>query len=456
MRIDLGIIEPVARMNQLGVTVDRDAMRRINTQAVQQHETALTDLQARVGSHFNPGSSQQVGRLLFEDLGLIPPTGFKYTAGGVEKSDTDTLLALASDAREKGNAEVGAILGHRGDDDHAPAGILGCRALSKRIGTYTAEHALLRYADYDERLRTSFSATTARTGRLASHSPNLQNIDPVVRAAFMAQTGCVLVSLDLSQIEMVWSGELSQDAAMLDIFINGHDMHVRTACAIFGLDYETVRAKWAAYKKGKFEHGSPAWLEMRTFEVTQRLPAKTIGFAILYGASADALQVQIVSAGGPLLDIPTIHHLVDEWYKLYAGVREWMDLQVSRARRFGCVWTAFGRPRVVPEVRSSLKRVSSAGERKTGNTPIQGSAGDHLKIILAQIYETVVLPWQARGYCELLLQVHDELVFEVAADMADEFVADARLIMEGCVPLSDGDLPVKSSASKGVYWSELK
>lgn len=447
LRIDLGIMEPVARMNQLGILMDMVKMDQIHARCESQYETALAELRSNTYHDFNPGSSQQVGRLLFDEMGLVPPTGFTYTRGGSPKADFDALISMQSLAPK--------IIGARGTKDTPPSGILGCNELRKVMGTYTSPNAMRRYLDPDRRLRTEFSIVTARTGRLASKSPNLQNVPPDVRYAFHARPGCRLVSHDFSQIEMVWAAELSQDPVMMDIFINGHDMHVKTACAIFKLDYDSIRVKWAEYKKGELVKGSPAWAEMRDFEVTKRLPAKTLGFAILYGASPKGLQVQILTAGGPLMDTDEIFQLIEAWYELYAGVRRWIDLQIQRTRLYGMVWTEFGRPRLMPESRSALKRVASAGERKAGNTPIQGTAGDHLKIALSQAWYTVVVEHlQQWGYCEMLLQIHDEVVAEVAEELVPEYCALVKETFEWCVqPMG---VPVKSSVQVGDSWGDLK
>jgi DNA polymerase I len=445
LRIDLGIMEPVARMNQLGILMDTAVMERIHAEYEGKYETALSALRDVTYPDFNPGSPQQVARLLFDEMGLVPPTGFTYTAGGSPKADSDALISMQGLAPE--------IIGARGTKDAAPSGILGCNELRKVMGTYTGPEAMRRYLDYDSRIRTDFSIVTARTGRLASRSPNLQNVPPEVRYAFHARPGCVLVSHDKSQIEMVWAAHASGDEVMADIFINGHDMHVRTACAIFKLDYESIRGKWKAYKDGHMFKGTAPWLEMRHFEVTYRLPAKTLGFAILYGASPKGLQIQILTAGGPLMDTDEIFQLIEAWYELYHGVRLWIDRQIMRTKLYGMVWTAFGRPRLMPESRSGLKRVASAGERKAGNTPIQGSAGDHLKVALSQAWYTVVKHLQRYGYCEMLLQIHDEVVAEVEEGLAAEYCALVKETFEGCVPLS---VPVRSSVQTGYSWGDLK
>jgi DNA polymerase-1 len=300
---------------------------------------------------------------------------------------------------------------------------------------------------------------------MASDSPNLQNI-PVreelgsqVRCGFVAEEGYELGALDLSQIEMVWAAELSQDPAMLDIFRRGLDMHVRTACGLFRPDdggtyhYDAVMALIQADKAGTLDPATKAWLE--DFRKNKRTPAKTLGFGILYGQTAQGLQQNILANDGPLFSLEECETYIDAWYELYHGVREWMEVQYRRARQHGMVWTAFGRPRLIPEVKAYSHSTVNQGLRQCGNTPIQGSAGDHLKIAMAIIW-LIVQDFQYRypdERCWPLLPVHDELIFELSPSIRDDFLGLAKEAMETSVPLS---VPVKASVAHGRSWAELK
>jgi DNA polymerase-1 len=298
-----------------------------------------------------------------------------------------------------------------------------------------------------------------RTGRLASENPNLQNI-PMrsedgrqIRAGFMASPGCVLSSLDLSQIEMVWAAELSQDHIMMEVYAAGQDLHVRTACALFRLDYERVAPLWARYKKGELTGDTLA--EMRDFETNKRLSAKTLGFAVLYGVTPRGLGPQILAAGGPLFTEDECADYIRLWFALFSGVRDWLELQYSRVRRYGMNWTAFGRPRIIPEIHSTLQGVRNAALRQAGNHPDQGTAGDHLKLAMAEIMDGPVEYYRGLGVpCDPLLQVHDELIFDLDPAIAEEFNSWAGDIM--CNAVRPMAVRVKYSAAVADNWGGLK
>lgn len=452
VRIDAGCMPAVHEMNQTGVLVDRVKLAAMDADLSHKHDVALSALRGNLGMpNFNPGSTQQVGRLLYTDMGLVPLTGMRYTETGIPSTDDTALAGMASLAPD--------IVGKAGDLERGeqPVGILGVRQLAKLRGTYTGPDAMVRLIGPDERLRTTFSLTKARTGRFTSESPNMQNVPPFVRKVVVARPGCVLVSHDLSQIEMLWTGELSGDENMIRVFRTGQDMHVKTACAIFGRDYQATAANWKLYKDKSYGLDTKAplvWADMRQFELAERLPAKTIGFAVVYGTSPAGLQSQIVMQGGPYLELDMVEQYIQGWYGFYPGVRQWLALQVYRARMYGMVWSGFGRPRMIPESSSSVRRIAAAGDRQTGNTPVQGTAGEHLKIALGQLAtEYIDGYWSKRGYCKLVLQIHDELITEVEVGMAEDYAQQTRELLEGCVPMQ---MPVKSSYSISDNWGGLK
>jgi DNA polymerase-1 len=262
-----------------------------------------------------------------------------------------------------------------------------------------------------------------------------------------------MAALDFAQIEMVWGAELAQDASMAEVFRRGDDLHVYTAAHLFRLGYDSIRVKWKQYKAGALTGALLA--EMRAFEMDMRLPSKSLGFAILYGVTPQGLQVQILAAGGPFWTLEECAAFIDSWYGLFPRVRAWLELQYSRALRYGMTWNAFGRIRLIPEARSVIRRVRQAGLRQAGNQPIQGSAGDHLKLAMAEIQEHVEYyqsEWP-RETCWPLLQIHDELIFELSPAIQDDFLGAAKEIMETCVPMS---MPTRSSVSTGETWADLK
>jgi len=335
------------------------------------------------------------------------------------------------------------------------------------IGTYVEK--LPQMVGADGRLRTTFRHTVARTGRLASEDPNLQNIptrtaDGVeIRKGFVATRDslnrqCVLASLDLSQIEMVLAGHLSQDPVLLGAFREGTDIHTITAANCFRLERDYLMYLW---RKSAVEEegGDPQWLpgekvEWKTFKSTKRLPAKTVGFGILYGQTATGAQGNIVAQGGPFLQIEEVEEIIRGWFALYSGITLWMEVQYWRAMTYGFVWDMWGRIRRIPESQSKLKRIRNEGFRQAGNMPITASAQGLIKLDMAQLMPIVEY---FQGFkdvrCWPLLQIHDELTFELSPNIADDFCGIAQEVMQTNVVLT---APVKASWGIAERWGDLK
>lgn len=445
-RLDLGALPMIDEMHRRGVYLDCQYLDEISLQIRNDMETLEEGIRELVGRDINPESQPQVAELVFRELALHPPGGIKLTKTGAE-STVDDILSTVRDQ----HPVVGMVLDHRG--------------LKKILGTYSGK--LPAMVDENSRIHTTFSATTTSTGRLASSDPNLQNIPirsawgKMVRDGFRAtpikrlwKTGyrgrpTVLVAVDLAQIEMVWAAHLSQDPLMMDIFKRGDDIHTRTALAMFRLLAEAA----CCMGKGECSRGSECpW---PYFKMHYRLPAKTLGFGILYGVTAGGLVLQVAAAGGPSWEIEAAGKFIEQWYEVYEGVYSWMQSQHARARRYGMVWDDFGRVRYIPEVRSQHQGVVNAGLRQAGNLPIQSSAQGTIKLAMAEVMDGPVEYYQAYQdvICWPLLQVHDELVFEMSEDIAEEAGQWVHDIMVEAVPLS---IPVRASIEIGEKWGDLK
>ncbi len=440
LRIDLGAMPLVMEMNQQGILISPSRFQALDRELAAKEAANRTAIEQMAGWPCNPNSGDQVSRLLFQDLGLESPLGPKMTRKRKRPACDDDILASLLSAHPL-----------------VPL-IRDGRELTKLRGTYTAKLPLMAWPD--GRIRTTLRMNVARTGRLASEDPNLQNV-PVstsdgrkIRACFVASPGLVLGSIDLSQVEMVWAAELSGDPTMCEVYALGQDLHVRTACALFRLDYARISGLWKRYKAGDLAGAGLA--EMRDFELNNRLPAKTLGFAILYGVTPLGLQAQILAAGGPLWSLEECDTYIHKWFEIFRGVRLWMGLQHSRVQRYGMTWTAFGRHRLIGEAMSAVPRVRSAGLRQAGNHPIQGSSGDHLKIGMAAIPGLIsyYCGFGPQVVCRPLLQVHDELIFELSPEIAADFLTDCNRILTTCIrPMT---VPVRASAVTGEDWGELK
>jgi DNA polymerase-1 len=259
----------------------------------------------------------------------------------------------------------------------------------------------------------------------------------------------VIASLDLAQIEMVVAAHESQDPSMLETFRKGLDIHIKTACALFHEDYNQVWNRVVESRTGFAGEEDIAWV--KNFWQTKRLPSKQLGFATLYGITGGGLQDQILGAGGPYWEVQDCERFIEAWFDAYPGIRAWLEIQYQRAQRYGMTWCMFGRPRLIPEVRSALSWVRAAGLRQAGNQPIQSGAQGIIKLAMAEIWELVTAYQTAYPgeRCWPLLQIHDELLFELSKPIAGDFCQMARHVMETVVPLT---VPVKAEYGIGDNW----
>jgi DNA polymerase I len=263
------------------------------------------------------------------------------------------------------------------------------------------------------------------TGRLSSSDPNLQNI-PVrtelgrrIRESFTAEPGKILVSADYSQIELRIMAHLSGDAELCDSFRRGEDIHARTAALMFGLDAAAVSGE-------------------------QRRAAKAINFGIIYGMGAYGLSQQLA------IDQKQAKEFIERYFERYPGVRVWLDRTIEEAKRAGYVETLLGRRRYLPEIASSNRSVAQFAERMAINTPVQGTAADMIKQAMLAIDRELAAP-KHRWHALMVLQIHDELLFEVPETEADRLVAMVREKMEGVMKLA---VPVKVDVGRGKNWAE--
>jgi DNA polymerase-1 len=303
-----------------------------------------------------------------------------------------------------------------------PAEVLNYRSVAKLKSTYV--DVLLRLAERTSgRIHTSFNQTVTATGRLSSSEPNLQNI-PVrteigrrIRQAFVASEGHRLLSADYSQIELRILAHLSQDQALIAAFIAGGDVHRSTAAEVFGVQSEAVTAE-------------------------MRRRAKVINFGIVYGMSPFGLasELEISQEEAALY--------IDRYFQIYHGVKAFIDRTICEARELGFVSTLWGRRRAIPELKSSDQAVRQLGERLAVNTPIQGSAADLIKVAMIAIFRRL----RSEGLrTRMILQIHDELLFEVPEVELDVAKRMATEEMERAAALR---VPLKVDIGIGVSWAE--
>jgi DNA polymerase-1 len=395
------LVPVLARMEMAGIRVDRDTLSRMSN-AFAQSMTGLEDeIQKLAGRPFNVGSPKQLGEILFDEMSL--PGGVKGKTGAYG-TGADVLEDLAT--------------------EHAlPGKVLDWRQLAKLKSTYT--DALQDHINPETgRVHTSYSIAGANTGRLASTDPNLQNI-PVrteegrrIREAFVAEKGKVLVSLDYSQIELRILAHVAEIDALKTAFRDGHDIHAMTASEMFDVP-----------------------LDQMTPDI--RRQAKAINFGVIYGISGFGLARN--------LRIPRdqAQGFIDRYFERFPGIRAYMDATVAFAKEHGFVQTLFGRKIHTPEINAKGPGAGFA-RRAAINAPIQGTAADVIRRAMIRM-DAAIAHLPAR----MLLQVHDELLFEVEEAAADDLIGVAREIMEGAAaPAVKMDVALSVDAGRGANWAE--
>ena len=398
--IEMPLVPVLARMEQTGVLIDS---ARLKTQS-QALGKRLLEIQQRAfavaGRHFNMDSPKQLQQLLFEELQL--PVTIK-TPTGQPSTNEEALEALA-------------------DQHELPRLVLDHRTLAKLRSTYT-DKLPEAVNPRTGRVHTSYHQAVAATGRLSSNDPNLQNI-PIrteegrrIRQAFVAPAGCKILAADYSQIELRIMAHLSGDAGLLAAFHGNQDVHRATAAEVFGLPQDQVDAN-------------------------QRRAAKAINFGLMYGMSAWGLARQLG------IDRAEANAYVKTYFERYPGVRDFMEQVREKARRDGYVETLFGRRLYLNEIHSRNQGLRAGAERAAINAPMQGTAADIIKRAMI-----AVDAWLQTlgGAARMIMQVHDELVFEVREDRSDEIKLGVRERMSSAAKLS---VPLIVDIGIGGNWDE--
>ena len=399
-RIELPLSRVLFDMEDSGFLVDREVLEELGAQYRQKIETLKADVYRLTGvDGFNLNSPQQLGHVLFEVLGL---RAGKKTQRGYS-TDAETLEGLA-------------------DDHPAIDAILEYRTYVKFNGTYI--DGLLSKIDGSGRVHSYFDQTATATGRISSSEPNLQNI-PVrsdlgreIRRAFIAPEGCLLVDADYSQIELRVLAHMSGDAAMIDAFRKGQDIHARTASEVYGVPMEEVTH-------------------------AMRSNSKAVNFGIVYGISDFGLARNIH------MSRREAGQFIARYLERYPGIHRFMEQMKQNGHERGYAETLFGRRRPLPELAEKGAR-KAFGERVAMNMPVQGTAADIIKLAMVQVSERLrrELP-----ECRLILQVHDELLIEAPEDQAERAAALLKETMEQVTELQ---VPLLAEVKTGKSWFETK
>jgi DNA polymerase I len=364
----------------------------------------------QAGTEFNINSPKQLGEVLFDKLGLKPKNQ-KKTAGG-QRSTKESELEKLSEEHE--------II---------PT-ILRYRELQKLVSTYA--DTLPTQVSEDGRIRTTFLQTGTTTGRMGSKDPNLQNI-PVrtkesiaIRRAFVADKGYTMVGIDYSQIELRIAAIMARDEKMIDIFSRGEDVHTGVAVRVFGVKAEEVTSE-------------------------MRRKAKVINFGILYGMGVNALRANL----GGETSREEAQQFLNAYFNTFTRLAEYLEETKQFARDTGYTETLFGRRRHFPGIRSNAPFIRAQAERMAINAPIQGTAADVMRVAMNEVYNYLKSASKLNEV-RILLQVHDELVFEIKNEILEAEIPQLKVLMEGVLKGRDTyGVPIKVDVATGPNWADL-
>ncbi|MBA5778809.1 DNA polymerase I [Stappia sp. F7233] len=399
------LVPVLARMEQRGISIDRQMLSRLSGEFAQGMARLEAEIHELAGKPFNIGSPKQLGDILFGEMGL---PGGKKTKTGAWSTSASVLDDLAAEGHE------------------LPARIVDWRQLSKLKSTYS--DALPGYLNPQTgRVHTSYSLASTTTGRLSSSEPNLQNI-PVrteegrkIRKAFVAEKGHKLVSADYSQIELRVLAHMADIPQLRKAFEDGLDIHAMTASEMFGVP-------------------------VKDMDPMVRRRAKAINFGIIYGISAFGLAAQLGISRGEASDY------IKTYFERFPGIRDYMDATKKFVHEHGYVQTIFGRKAHYPEVNTSNPNLRSFYERAAINAPIQGSAADIIRRAMIRMEDRLE---RAKLSARMLLQVHDELIFEVPEAEVDRTIPVVREVMEKAAePAVDLAVPLQVDARAAANWDE--
>jgi len=402
-QIDLPLAPVLVRMEQAGVKIDRGMLGTLSIDLERQCDAKAREIHEKAGTKFNINSPKQLGDVLFNQLNLPKPV--KYGKGKTISTAVDVLEELS-------------------ETHEVPRLVLDYRQLSKLKSTYVDALPVL-IDPKTQRVHTTFNQTGTTTGRLSSTNPNLQNI-PIrselgreIRAAFIAEPGHVLLSADYSQIELRLLAHFSEDPLLVEAFRRGDDIHALTASQVFGVPPMLIDA----------EH---------------RRRAKAVNFGIVYGLSPFGLSQQLG------IEQREAKKFIDAYFEKYVGVRRFIDRVLEETRREQSVKTMFGRSRPIPDINSKNANMRGFAERTAVNTPLQGTAADLIKLAMIRIDEEL---GKQKLRSRMLLQVHDELVFEVPTAEIETMRGLVREKMENVHALN---VPLLVELGVGPNWRDVE
>lgn len=409
--IEKPLLEVVAHVSKTGLTLDTNYLASLAVSMHKELATLETTIYTLAGTTFNINSPKQLGDVLFDNLGLKPKNQ-KKTAGGQRSTKESELEKLR-------------------DEHPIIVALLRYRELQKLVSTYVDTLPSLVAAD--GKIRSTFLQTGTVTGRMASKDPNLQNIpirtveSRAIRRAFVAEPGYTMVGIDYSQIELRIAAILSGDKSLIDIFRRGEDVHTGVAVRVFKVDATEVTSE-------------------------MRRKAKVINFGILYGMGVNALRQNL----GEETSREEAQSFLNAYFHTFTRLAEYLEETKQFARDHGYTETLCGRRRHFPGIRSSAPFIRAQAERMAINAPIQGTAADVMRLAMNRVYEYIAQSGQLDSV-RMVLQVHDELVFEIKTDILPTVVPKLVEIMENILtPDVAAGVPLRVDVAKGPNWADLE
>ncbi|MDO8505321.1 MAG: DNA polymerase I [bacterium] len=407
-KIEMPLIPVLSKMEETGIKINASYLKTLSEDFEKELSRLTKEIYKHAEQEFNINSPLQLREILFEKMKLAPEVGrIKKTAkGGVSSTAAGQLEKL------RGTHPIVDL-------------IFDYRELAKLQGTYAT--ALPELIDKkDARVHSTFNQAVTATGRLSSSNPNLQNIPiktengRMIRNAFIAEKGFVLFSADYSQIELRVAASLSGDSEMIKAFQSGHDFHTETAARVFEVIAEKVDAQ-------------------------MRRKAKAINFGIIYGMGATSLAIATGTTRAEA------EQFIERYFEVFNTLRDYLEGLKEQARTAGYVETLFGRRRYLPEITSGVQQIRASAERMAINMPVQGTAADLMKMAMIKIHESIKT-LKHESSVRMLLQVHDELVFEIKKELVSEVAPKIKSIMESVYALK---VPIVVDLKQGENWGEM-
>ena len=409
---DMSIIPMILDMQQCGIKVDVNRFLALSKEFGERLGAINKEVDDIACKHINPASTKQVQQLLFTDLRIPPDRKFRSKKTGAYSTGAQALQSII-------------------DRHPIVPKLIEWRGLQKNKTAFA--DTLPARADTHSRIHPTIKTTRTTTGRLACQKPNLMAIPTrtedgkKIRTGFIPDNGFVLVSADYSQIEMRVAADDSHDKSMCDAFIEGRDIHKQTASYMFGLP------------------------EDKLDEMKHRYPAKRVGFGVLYGLSPAGLLDQLNLAGCPGWNLDRCAEIIGSWFSMYSGIRHYFESKKVEARRYGYIRDRFGRIRLIPEVKSTIPPLVDAGYRQACSTAIQSGAQGIIKramVNLIPVYKQI-----GTNLVRPLIQIHDDLLFEVHLSVLQDWCILLKAVMESAVTMS---IPLQVEIKIGNNWGNLK